>query len=91
MSEEEQSTSAREQAYAFIQETVAEDEDLEGAVLLGFLIVGEWQAPNGQRWLSKISGDSARTLPAWRERMLGFEVSHEWWDSEGADEEEPET
>jgi hypothetical protein len=88
MSEKERYSSIRERSYAFIQETVAEDPDLEGAVLLGFMVVAEWQAPNGGRWLSKVSGDSAKTLPPWRERMLGFEVAHEWWASEGADEEE---
>jgi len=80
MAEQEETT--RERAYAFVQSTHTDDEDLEGAVLTGFLIVGEWQAPDGSRWLSKLSGDSSRSLPPWRERMFGFEVAHEWWDDE---------
>lgn len=78
----EEDDTLREQAYEFVQGTHDTDEDLEGAILVGFLIVAEWQAPDGERWLSKISGDSSRALPAWRERMLGFEVAHEWWDDE---------
>ena len=80
------SESLREQAYDFVQSTHDDDEDLEGAVLTGFLIVAEWQAPDGNRWLSKISGDGSKDLSAWRERMLGFEVAHHWWDDEREDD-----
>jgi len=78
--EEARDALVREQVYELVQSSVSGDEDLEGAVLLGFLIVAEWQAPDGNRWLSKVSGDSSRELPAWRERMFGFEVAHKWWE-----------
>ena len=74
--------SLRERTYNFVQETGTEDDDLEGAVLIGFLLIGEWQAPNGNRWLSKVSGDHTSELSPWRERGMAFEVAHEWWDDE---------
>lgn len=83
MSEEK---SVRERTYEFVQSTHVDDEDLENAVLVGFLLVAEWQAPDERRWLSKVSGDSSRPLPPWRERMMGFEVAHEWWDDEREEE-----
>ena len=82
--------SLREDIYEFLQNTGKEDEDLEEAVLVGFMVVSEWQSPDGSRWLSKISGDHDRVLPPWRERMLGFEVAHEWWDDEREDDSETE-
>lgn len=76
---------ARECLYAEIQRH-AGDSELTGApedaVLLQFLLVAEWESPNGDRWISKLSGDHSRQLPSWRERGLAGEVQHGRWDED---------
>lgn len=72
----EHESRARESIYAELQRhtdggiTSAPD----GSLLVGFLIVTEWEAPDGSRWLSKFSGDSLRELTGWRERGYAQEV-----------------
>lgn len=70
---------ARDALYALIQ-SHAGDSDFTGApedaVLVGFLVVAEWAAPDGERWISKNSGDASETLPSWRERGYAAEVVH---------------
>lgn len=58
----------RETLHETIQGTIAIDEDMpEGAVLLGWLTVAEWMAPDGKRWLSLIDGDArGEGCPAWQ-------------------------
>ena len=46
----------------------------DGSLLVGWLVVAEWEAPNGDRWLSKFSGDAHRELTQWRERGYAHEV-----------------
>lgn len=42
-----------------IQGTVALDETLpEGSMLLGWVAIAEWMAPDGRRWLSIVDGDA---------------------------------
>lgn len=49
-----------------IQATAADDDDLYGAVLLGFVTVVEWMAPDGKRGLSRVDGDALNNgLPEW--------------------------
>jgi hypothetical protein len=66
----------REFLYEAIQASIAERNDLEGSILLGYVIVAEWQAPNGHKWLTKLSGDAFNELPPWRERMFGHELTN---------------
>jgi hypothetical protein len=55
----------------------------ENSILTQFLIIAEWEAQDGVRWISKISGDAFRSLPPWRERGLAAEVLHgDWYDEE---------
>lgn len=81
--------SPRESLYAEIQRHAGDSELTDApqdAVLLQFLLVAEWESPNGDRWISKLSGDHARTLPPWRERGLASEVLHGGWDSDDEDD-----
>lgn len=82
---------ARDQLYSTIQ-SAAGDPEFTGApadaVLTGFIVVAEWEAPDGDRWISKNSGDAFRGLPPWRERGLAAEVVHGFWGNDDEDEDE---
>lgn len=67
----------RASVYQTIQEYGVHDDDLEDALLIGFLAVAEWQTPDGGRWLSQISGDHARPLTSWRLRGYAAEILHD--------------
>ena len=72
-----------------ISEAVNESKDgeLDGCVLIGHLTVCEWVGPDGNRWLSKLSGNgSGDKLPSWQERSYGFEVANYWWDATDEDD-----
>jgi hypothetical protein len=69
----------REHLFDAIQSTAASDDDLEGNVLVGFLVVAEWRGGKGEQWLSKISGDHSAPLPTWRQRGYAAEVVHDMW------------
>ncbi len=51
-----------------LQATTVRDRDLpEGAMLLGWVAVAEWMAPDGKRWLSVVDGNaSGEGCPAWQ-------------------------
>jgi hypothetical protein len=49
---------ANDKLHNAIQRTAAEDEDLNGSVLMGWVVVAEWMSPEGQKWLSRSSGDA---------------------------------
>lgn len=62
-----------------------QDESLpESGVVTGWVLVAEWQGDDGERWLSKLSGNATgdRSLPAWTSRGMCSEVVHNWPDSE---------
>lgn len=71
--------SPREVLFETIQASAVSDDDLEGGVLVGFLVIAEWRAPNGEQWLSKVSGDHSGSLPTWRQRGYAGEVVHDMW------------
>ncbi len=77
----------RDRIFETLQASAAEDEDLEGAMLLGFVVLAEWQAPDRERWLSKVSGDHSEPLPPWRERMFAYELAFHWENSINDDDE----
>lgn len=62
------SKSVRAHLHDAIQSTIAIDNDLpEGAMLLGWAAIAEWMAPDGQRWLSVVDGNSAgEGCPMWQ-------------------------
>jgi hypothetical protein len=52
-----------------IQNTVAIDDGLpEGSMLMGWVTIAEWMAPDGERWLSIIDGTATpdKACPAWQ-------------------------
>lgn len=61
-------------------EEEADDEMPDAGVVVGWVIVAEWQGSDGQRWLSKVSADATgeRRLPDWTERGLCAEVIFNW-------------
>lgn len=41
-----------------LQATLNEDdEDFDGAVITGYVVIAEWSASDGERWLSRAAGD----------------------------------
>lgn len=58
----------RQHLHDSIQATIALDEELpEGAMLLGWVTVAEWMAPDGNRWLSRIDGNAqVNACPSWQ-------------------------
>lgn len=49
-----------------VQESAQTDEDLEGAVLVGYVTVAEWSDSSGKRWLSTFTRDiSGEAPPIW--------------------------
>lgn len=82
---------ARERLYEVIQETAAADNDLDGTVLVGFMVIAEWRGGEGEQWLSKVSGDHSGGLPSWRQRGYAQEVvSAMWGDQPDAQTEDDE-
>lgn len=50
----------------------------DGSLLTGWLAITEWEAPDGGRWLSTLSGDPAmRSLPPWREKGYATAIVHD--------------
>jgi hypothetical protein len=53
---EEREIAARKRIHAAVQESNDSDPSIEGAILIGYVMVAEWMDPEGERWLSTISG-----------------------------------
>ena len=47
----------RPELAAAVSDGVRADADLEGSVLIGFVIVAEAMSPDGTRWLTRMVGD----------------------------------
>lgn len=61
----------------------------EGSLLTGWLVVTEWEAPDGGRWLSTLSGDAAmRSLTPWREKGYAASIVHGSLDHEYDDDDD---
>lgn len=82
--------SARESIYAELQAHTGGGitSAPEGSLLVGYLVVTEWEAPDGGRWLSKFSGDALRELTQWRERGYAQEVLLDAFDEPDEDAED---
>lgn len=53
--------------YDEIQATATADNELDGAVLMGYVLIAEWSTPNTERWLSKVTWSAAgKCPPAWQ-------------------------
>lgn len=52
-----------------IQASAADDEDLNGAALMGWVLVSEWMDGTGSRWLTRLSSDAqGESPPEWQVR-----------------------
>lgn len=50
-----------------VQASAAGDEDIDGAVLVGWVTVAEFMDPSGEKWLSLVAGDArGETPPIWQ-------------------------
>lgn len=82
--------SARKALAATIQSTHDTDTNLDGAVLIGFVALAEWMAPDGERWLSQISGvgDGEQGIPDWQRQGYLHNALHDWPNPNGTDDED---
>ena len=76
---------------ALQQEGQSRDSALENAVLTKYAGVVEWMAPDGERWLSIVSGDASDEdagLQRWDVQGMFFNVLHDpaWHPEDGDDE-----
>jgi hypothetical protein len=61
--------SARSLVGGALQRSANEDPEMEGAVLIGWVAVAEWMAPDGGRWLSKVHGlSNGDDCPTWTQQ-----------------------
>jgi hypothetical protein len=63
---------------AAIQSTHDSDETLNGAVLVGFVVLAEWMDPEGRKWMSSNegNGDGSDGLVSWQVRGYLTERLH---------------
>ena len=54
---------SRDNIASAIQASAAEDEDLNGAVLTGWVMIAEFVSPSGSRWISRMAGDAMGNVP----------------------------
>lgn len=61
-----------------LQAARPDDDDLDGAVVIGFAAVAEWMTPSGHRWISLETGDaSGEALQRWQVQGYFFNVLHD--------------
>lgn len=79
-----------------IQNVANMSDELEGAHLMGWVLVAEWMAPTGNRWLAQFNGTSTgETCPAWQRQgylhnalFEGFEEFEAILDDDDEDEDD---
>lgn len=59
---------ARGRVHRAIQATNEANPELEGSVLVGWVLVAEWSDEEGERWLSRLSGSGGgdHSPPRWQ-------------------------
>lgn len=65
-----------------IQKIANEDVPIEGALLVGYILISEWVSPKGERWLSRVGGmghDAEEPLPAWTVKGYLSEAGETWY------------
>jgi hypothetical protein len=68
----------REELHGAIQASAAHNDDIEGAMLKGWVTIAEWVAPDGERWLSVAAAGSSPADPApdWQIQGYLFNILH---------------
>lgn len=66
--------------------------DLDGAMLVGWVVLGEWSDPEGERWITKTAGDvNDANPPIWTVKgWLYHALDTAQRDSDADSEEEPD-
>lgn len=70
----------RKRIHEAVQATNDQQDELDDALLVGWVLVAEWMDPEGDRWLSKVSGtNGGEDSPnSWTERGYLHEVLYHW-------------
>jgi hypothetical protein len=55
----------RETVAAALMSTATDENESDGHMLLGFVTIAEWLAPDGRRFLGIVSGTDSGELPEW--------------------------
>lgn len=65
-----------------IGSTNGEEDEVQGAVLVGWVVVAEWMDEDGRFWLTKQSGDAAgeKGVATWKEGGYLHEALFRWPD-----------
>lgn len=75
----------REHLHESLQHTISLDENSpEGAMLVGWVSVAEWMAPDGGRWLSRMTGAAdGEPLSTWQRQGYLHNALHaeDEWDA----------
>ncbi|HEX2292910.1 MAG TPA: hypothetical protein VHH55_06315 [Gaiellaceae bacterium] len=72
-----------EQLHEAIQSSQGENSRLESAVLVGWVVVAEWVAPDGTRSLTRMSGTPGGSVPPeWQTRGYLHEALFGKWNAE---------
>lgn len=63
-----------------IQASTTTDPELDGAVLMGWLVIAEWMHPTDARWLLKVTGDAtgSKAVPDWQWQGYAHNALHDW-------------
>lgn len=71
------------QSSARINEASDEENPIEDAMLLGWVVMAEWMDPEGHRWLSRLSGLAGgdRSAPDWQLKGYLHTGLYEWEES----------
>jgi hypothetical protein len=70
---------ARSRVSSALQTCANTDPEMDGAVLIGWVAVAEWMAPDGSRWLSKLDGlASGDGAPTWTQQGYLHNALHEF-------------
>ncbi len=79
----------RQPIHTAVQHALNADEESAGSVVTGWVCVAESMAPDGRKWLSRVSSDASgeRRLPRWTEQGLLHNALHgdgdDGWDVNG--------
>lgn len=77
-------TTARTYLHEAIQTSADGDDELDGAVLIGWVCVVEWMHPSGERWLTRLSGNTRGDAhaPVWQMQGYLHNALNDWPEGE---------